>query len=124
MLNFIKNVFNKKEEEVPENLENIANYAGFKLAFYLKACNLSEVEKEKVFKTIEGKTYQEILEILDRFDMLYAEGKTAEMNKQFEAEVKAISEKTDIEKKALEEKAIAQMKEIFTEAKAMAQSGK
>ncbi|HNU95849.1 MAG TPA: hypothetical protein PKH95_00380 [Candidatus Magasanikbacteria bacterium] len=121
MLNFVKKVFNNKEE-VPENLENVANYAGFKLAFYLNACNLNEIEKEKVFKILRGKTYQEILEILDRFDALYAEGKTGEMNNQFEAEVKKISEKTNLEKKVLEEKSIAQMKELFTEVKAMAQN--
>ncbi len=124
MLNFVKKVFNNKEEEVPENLENVANYVGFKLAFYLKACNLSEVEKEKIFKTLEGKTYQELVEILDRFDTLYAEGKTAELNKQFEDGVAKIVEKTNQDKKSLEERTVANMKELFMQAKAMAQGEK
>ena len=124
MLNFVKKVFNNKEEEVPENLENVANYVGFKLAFYLKACNLSEVEKEKIFKTLEGKTYQELVEILDRFDTLYAEGKTAELNKQFEDGVTKIVEKTNQDKKSLEERTVANMKELFMQAKAMAQGEK
>ncbi len=55
---------------------------GIKLAVFIESMDLNDKEKERLYQKIDEMDYEDLLSLIDKFEKIYLEQRTADIDKQ------------------------------------------